>query len=390
MAKSFTQILYKIHSWLGLFNGLWLIILGLSGSMLVYYQEIDRWINKDILTVEQQGQRLPVDSLYAIIRTKYPNASGTSIMWLPKKATDCYSFRVYDNAEKKDIYYSWDLYQADINPYTGAIVRAGNYRDFFSFLHWLLTFHYCLQMGTPGMLVITIAGILLFVNIITGIILYRKHFLKAMMFRAPVQWKNWRTGTSGLHRYIGVWSLFFNIVIFYSGLLMNWTVFDNQTWVAPKPQPKNIGAYASIDRMIHQVDSVYPGLSVKYVYIPFNKSFDGYINEENVLVTGNIPGTPTIFPDGSSQVSFNPNSGKIVKTKNINESIKTMNLLEKWHAVAYSFHIGSFAGTFSRILYLFIGISPALLAVSGFILWWRRARRKPAMAMQEFRRSANQ
>lgn len=370
------KTLFKIHSWLGLFNGVWLIILGISGSLLVYYVEIDRYINSEVLTVEKTGERLPVDSLYKIVRAKHPEASGTNITYFPKDENDCYSFRLYDNAKIKSNYYSWDLYQVDINPYTGKIVREGFYRDFVSFLHWLHTFHYSLQMGTPGLLIITIAGILLFINIITGIIVYRKYFFKAMIFRAPVQWKNWRTGASGLHRYIGVWSLFFNIVIFYSGLQMNWTVFDKKTWVTPVEQPKNLKPYTSIDKLIAKTDSIFPGFKIEYLYIPFNTQFDGYINEANILVSGHLKNASSIFPTSSSYVQFDPNTGEIKEVYNIEKEYKKMNLVEKWNAIAYTFHVGSFWGHFSRILYLFIGLSPGILSITGFMLWLRRKKRQ--------------
>ncbi|MBZ5858734.1 PepSY domain-containing protein [Flavihumibacter profundi] len=40
--------------------------------------------------------------------------------------------------------------------------------------------------------------------------------------------------------------------------------------------------------------------------------------------------------------------------------------------MAYSFHVGSFAGSYSKVLYLFVGLSPAILSITGFMLWWRR------------------
>jgi uncharacterized iron-regulated membrane protein len=368
--------IFKIHSWLGLFNGVWLLLLGLSGSLLVYYVEIDRYINSDILCVEKTGERLSVDTLYKIVRSRHPDASGTNITFFPKTENDCYSFRLYDNAKIKSNYYSWDLYQVDINPYTGEIVREGYYRDFVSFLHWLHTFHYSLQMGTPGMLIVTIAGILLFINILTGVIIYRKYILKALIFRAPVQWKNWRTGTSGLHRYIGVWSLLFNIVIFYSGLQMNWTVFDKQTWATPQAQPKNTQPYANIDDIIRKTDSIFPGFKIEYFYIPYNTQFDGYINEADIIASGHLPNASGIFPTSASYVAFKANSGQVTRIYNITEESKKMNAIEKWNAIAYTFHVGSFWGEFSRVLYIFVGLSPGILSITGFMLWLRRKKRQ--------------
>lgn len=230
------QKTFKLHSWLGLFNGAWMVILGISGALLVYYHEIDRFINKSTLTVTQQQHRLPVDSLYKIVWAKCPLASGTNILHFPQNKTDCYSFRVYISDASKPITHWWDTYNIDINPYNGAILREGYYRDISSsFMHWLLNFHWSLNAGPVGLLIVAIAGLLLFANIITGIIIYRKYFFKALLFKAPVKWSNWRTGTSGLHRYIGVWSIVFNILIFYSGHQMTWNSFDRSNYQKERP-----------------------------------------------------------------------------------------------------------------------------------------------------------
>lgn len=365
--------IFKIHSWLGLFNGIWMLILGVSGSLLVYYQEIDHWLNKDILTVMPIEHLLPIDSLYKIVRAKLPEADGTNIIHFPNNKTDCLSFRVYVTDGNKPITHWWDTYNIDIDPYTGKILREGYYRDISSsFMHWLLNFHWSLNLGPPGLLIVAIAGILLCLNIITGIIIYRKYFFKAMIFRAPVQWRNWRTGTSGLHRYIGVWSLVFNILIFYSGLQMNWSAFDKTTWLSPTPLEKNNEPYASLDKMMFEAKKIYPAFEIKYFYIPFCKKVENGLNTQNISASGDIPGTPSIIPHGSSNVNFNPNTGEVLSKSNVNEEMKKKNLWEKFSSITYSFHVGSFAGEFSRILYIFIGLAPAFLSISGFMLWYRR------------------
>jgi uncharacterized iron-regulated membrane protein len=370
------QNIFKLHSWLGLFNGVWLLILGVSGSLLVYYHEIDRWLNKDVLTVVEKEHRLSVDSLCKIVRARQPDANGTNIIHFPTSKTDCYSFRIYSSDGSKSITHWWETYNIDIDPYSGKILREGYYRDIRkSFMHWLLNFHWSLNAGPPGLLVIALAGLLLFLNIITGVIIYRKYFFKALAFRAPIQWKNWRTGTSGLHRYIGVWSLLFNVLIFYSGLQMNWNAFDKETWIPPKVMEHNNEKYASIDKMIADVQNIYPGFEAKYFYIPFTKTIVGGINTENARAMGNIPGTASIIPESSSSVAFNINTGAVIEKKNINEEIKKMSWWGKFNAIVYSFHVGSFAGSFSRILYVFIGLTPALLSISGFMLWWRRKKK---------------
>lgn len=372
MAKVISKKIFTLHSWLGLLNGIWLLILGISGSLLVYGQELDRWLNKDILTVAPRVQALPLDTLYKIARKAHPEASGMNVGWFPRSPTDCYTFRLYDMAAKESMFRWVDLYNVDMDPYTGKILREGYYRDFSSFIHWTHTLHYSLHLGMPGILLIAIAGILLFASVITGLFIYRKYFFKVLVFRAPVKWKNWRTVTSGLHRYIGVWSLLFNILIFYSGLQMNWVAFDGKAWQPPAISEINNEPYANIDQMKLDAGKIFPGFKVKYIYIPFTRKTGNEISIGNAVVSGDIPGTPSIIPRGSSSVSFDIKTGAVVNKVDINEEMKKKNIGEKFNAIAYSFHVGSFAGAFSRVLYVFIGLAPAFLSLSGFMLWWRR------------------
>ena len=369
------QTIFTIHSWLGLVNGFWLLILGLTGSLFVYTEELDEWINRDVLRAAPAETRLTYDSLSRIVRHQFPLAMGANVIRFPRKADESVGFRVYVEDGSKPMKDWSQMYFIDLDPYSGRILRKGNYASVGdSFLFWSSSFHWSLNYGQVGILIITLAGILLFANILTGIIVYRKYFFKAMIFRAPVHWRNWRTGTSGLHRYVGVWALVLNILIFYSGLQMTWSVFSKEGWQHPVAGTPNSGPYASIDMMMDETQRVFPGFEMKYFYIPFTKVVIDGVDLGSASAMGRIPGTPAIIPLSRSTVTFDIHTGAVIEKVNANERLAALNWWEKFNFVAYSFHAGTFAGEFSRVLYVIIGLTPALLAFSGFMLWWRRKR----------------
>lgn len=367
------QYIFKIHSWLGLANGIWLLILGITGSLYVYAKELDEWINKDLLKATPAETRLPYDSLYKIVRNQYPGAMGTNIMRFHQHKDESVQFRVYVEDGTQPMARWSKMYFVDIDPYSGKILRNGDHDQLSdSFLFWMEKLHWSLNFGPIGVLIITLAGVLVFLNIITGVIIYRKYFLPAMIFRAPLQWKNWRTISSGLHRYIGVWSLVLNLLIFYSGLQMTWNIFSKDSWQPPVAMTPVQGSLASVDKMMEETARIFPGFEMKYFYIPFRS---GIINGNDYGIAtamGRIPGTPYIIPLSRSSVSFNIHTGEVVEKKNANEEIAKMNWWDQFNYVAYSFHAGTFAGEFSRILYVVVGLLPSILAFTGFLLWWRR------------------
>lgn len=365
--------IYKIHSWLGLINGVWLLLLGISGSLLVYYHEIDRFINKDQLTVTPQNYTLPIDSLINIVKHRIPNSRGANILHFPNSPNDTYEFRVYIQDGSKDIIHWWETYNIDINPYTGQIVREGYYRDIkVSFMNWLLNFHWSLHLGPIGELIIAMAGILLFINIVTGLIVYKKYIIKVFLFSAPIKWSNWRMASSGLHRYVGVWALFFNMLIFYSGVQMNWSAFKPNVWKPPVVISHSFEKYYPIDSLQLKVQKKYPGFVTHYLYVPFVKRRFGKEVDEVISFQGYIPGTPSVVPESASKIDFDPYTGEMIKAMNINEKLATLNYWDQFNEIVYSFHVGSFAGSFSRVLYIFVGLTPAILSITGFMLWWRR------------------
>lgn len=38
----------------------------------------------------------------------------------------------------------------------------------------------------------------------------------------------------------------------------------------------------------------------------------------------------------------------------------------------FPLHIGAYGGVWMRIFYIFIGFTPAVLAVTGFVIWWSK------------------
>ena len=370
-----TRKLFTLHSWLGLVNGVLLLFLGITGALLVYTTELDAWINKDILTVQPVGEKLGIDSLYKVVRAKHPTAIGTTIIRFPTGKNDCISFRVYEEDGTKPMRKWSEMFYMDLDPYTGRILREGSYSDIQgSFLMWASVFHWNLQLGNAGVLIVTIAGLLLFLNILTGIVIYRRYLFKVMIFRAPVKWNNWRTATSTIHRYIGVWCIVLNILIFYSGLQMTWGSLSKDYYQKPAPIQYNYKGYASIDKMMDEVQKIYPGFKVKYFFIPFSRMVVNGANLGHASEMGTIPGTPSIIPISSSHVDFDINTGKVVTKVNANEELAKKDVWDKFNFVAYSFHAGTFMGQFSRVLYVFVGLTPAMLALSGFMLWFRKTR----------------
>ncbi|KQS27811.1 PepSY domain-containing protein [Dyadobacter sp. Leaf189] len=354
--------LFRLHSWLGLVTGVFLILLGLSGSVLVFRTELDALANRELLHVSNAGNKLPADALmrcYEKITGKYPNLDG--IAWLNPDAGpgEAYNFRIYFNDARLLTY---DLALISFNPYTGVILREGPATDFTpSFIEWLFQFHFSFQLGMPGAALTAIFGITMLLSLLTGMVVYKKMIWKVLTFRISINWKNWRTISSGLHRIVGVWSLLFNAVIFFTGFWMNLFAFEAKTWEKElAPARPNTVMQIPADEMYLNALHAMPDLEPTHVYLPTQP-------ERKFEVRGYHQGQWKIW-GASNSVRFDQQTGELLKITRLAD--KSVN--ERIEAAVQPVHVGNFGGFWVKIFYVILGLTPGLLAVSGFLLWWRR------------------
>lgn len=361
--NSTTKLAFSLHSWLGLISGIFLLMLGLSGSALVFLKEIDHVLNVDLLTVQPMGQRHSLDSIYRKIGHDHPHLAG--IAWLNPDAAsnDAYEFRLYQNDGKLSTY---DLGMISLNPYTGETLREGNLKDMKSgFMHWLIQFHWSFQLGIPGLLLATIFGITMLLSTITGFIIYRKYIWKVLIFRVGIKWNNWRTISSGLHRIIGVWALVFNVVIFFTGFWMNKFSMDSSYWQKQKVSaPANTFAVHPMDQMLMTARKSMPDLIIENIYLPTQPGKD-------FRISGRVKDQPAVFEKGNS-VSVDPSTGAVKSV----ERLSNKDLWEKIEATFFALHVGSFGGLPVKILYVIVGMLPGLLSITGALLWWRKVKKR--------------
>lgn len=83
-----------------------------------------------------------------------------------------------------------------------------------------------------------------------------------------------------------------------------------------------------------------------------------------------------IHPVGMNFISIDPFQGRVLRVEADARAGWATRLLN----LRYPLHIGVWGGFVSRVLHVFLGLTPALLFVSGFLMWWNRlsARRRRA------------
>jgi sulfite reductase (NADPH) flavoprotein alpha-component len=132
----FKKTFFQIHWFLGITAGLILSLMGVTGAIYSYEQQILEWINQDSYVVQAQAQpKLTPVQLYQHFSTQDPDIKINSIT-IAKDPTASSTVNIAKEGERRG-------YNMMVNPYTAQVLPEIKGRGFFQFvqqLHRTLTF----------------------------------------------------------------------------------------------------------------------------------------------------------------------------------------------------------------------------------------------------------
>ncbi|MGA9652002.1 PepSY-associated TM helix domain-containing protein [Pedobacter sp.] len=353
---------FKLHGWLGLLAGLFFLFYGITGSLLMFRGDLDRYFNAELHELKPIGKAIGADSIYRNLVRTHPNLKKIVLHDFPINRYDSYEFMAYKNEQELTENY---LYYICVDPYSGKILREGSYSGLQpSFFRWLYSLHYSLQLGRPGKLFSGVIGLVMLLSLLTGLVVYRKHFWDALRFRAGLNFKNSRTAVSSLHRIIGVWAMLFTALLFFTGFWMDKEHFSPSSWKI-NPPIKNILVGVNIDSLVSRSKKLIKGFEPIAVNIPTTPGIP-------VQVRGHMPSSGNFLYRGkASGFFFDQDSGKLLKTTIIEKEL----FAARFEAWVYQLHIGAFGGNLLRWFYVLLGLLPGFLSITGGILWLKRKKR---------------
>jgi len=353
------QTVWKAHSLLGIVAGLGLLVIGLTGSALMFSREIDGFLRPGVVRVEPGPARLPMDELIARVTTAFPSLQLTGWALFPRdpSASDRAWLKVPDQE-------AW-LY-AQVDPYGGKILsRPAESGDHFT--GWLLELHHSLLADHAGMLAAGIFAVILVLSGLTGAWLHR-NFLRNLL---RLRWgASARILFSDLHKFVGIASLAFNLVLGFTGAWWNLShLLGHLAGNAPPAAASGAPAAerASIDAMMTKAKSLIAGFTTHYLSFP--ETGDGLVS-----LHGQHGGASPFRGLYGSQIDFDAGSGAVREVRDLRDD-------SAWAQIRDSFmplHYGSFGGWPVRILWCLGGLAPGTLAVTGFVIWRNRRRARPS------------
>jgi uncharacterized iron-regulated membrane protein len=358
--RTIRSLAFSLHRYIGLTVGLILVIVGLTGSLLVFQKELDSiLVKQQFEQVIPRSQTVSLDVVTNNVTQAYANQPEWKIaQYVFYYDPDIYRVRL-QNSEEQQL-------EVFVNAYTGKILgdRLRN-QSFFGRVYEL---HYALLAGSIGFVIVGIAGLLMCILTITGLIL----------------WSGWRNLISGLkiklnastkrknydiHQVVGIIALLGLTFTGFTGWIWN---FYPQTEPAIyaltfTPQPPEVKSKVTgkasllVSEIVQQASATIPESTLTSISVPTKPAevFSVYLKQ---------PQDAQYF---ANKVDIDRYSGEVLQVINS----KTAKLGDRILNAFVPMHYGTFGGLPTRILYVFVGLSPTILLMTGFVMY--RLRRRP-------------
>jgi uncharacterized iron-regulated membrane protein len=357
--KKIRHTIVSTHRYLGLLVGLILVIVGLTGSLLVFQHEIDDWaIQQQFGAIVATDRKLSPAILIDNVKTAYavgeasplenrPNWQIGELRMLPDR--EIYRVRLNrpDNTQ-------WEVF---VNPYTGKVM--GDRQRETSLFGLLLHLHYELLAGNTGMIIVGIAALFLCILTITGTILWSGW--RKLWLGFKINWKAHPIRVNyDLHKVAGIISAIFLGAIAFTGFCWNFYDYSEPAIYAATFTPKPTEVKSTII-------SGQPTLALADILTRSNAAMPNSINtfigfpkkpEDVFQIFKQVPGDSEHF---NSYVKLDRYTGKILQVQDSRTAKLGDRILNSFTPI----HYGTFGGLPTRILYVFVGIAPLMLFITG-------------------------
>jgi uncharacterized iron-regulated membrane protein len=350
-------VVLKLHLWLGVSAAIFLAILGLTGSVTAFENDIDHWLHPGLYYVQVRPQVLPEADLIRTVEQRFA----------PARVVMAHIFRQRDLAQVMQLN---DRSTVLISPYDGhilaRIVGPSTTQKIIGYIHQLHTHlvpdpRSAPRAATIGVVIVQIAGYILCLLVILGAILWWRTKRTSIAWKAP-----WFRISFDAHHAIGIYSALFLFIAALTGVLVERG--DLITRLTHSPEPTRFPQFQSgvaagatpisVDRAEQIALAAIPGTTVTDVQIP--------LNPKGVFIV--VLRVPEETSEAAhSYIFVDQYSGKVLHAVNF--------LTEPGYRVIRfnrSIHTGDVWGTPGHILVSLSSLMLVVMVVTGLVIWLKK------------------
>lgn len=354
------RALFQIHLWTGIIVGIYAILIGVTGSVLVFseelhHAEVAQWRH---VPVPSNAQYASVDQWVASAR-KATGPGGNFNLTFPEQPGETVQVNLYRGNTGT---------VAFVNPYTAEVLGMKT-NDGSGLLRLTERFHSNLLLARTGRLINGFGAIALLLMALTGIIIWwpgRRLVRQRLTIKFAA---NWKRINFDFHHAVGFWGMLGFSLLCVTGAWFTWPQFFRNTvagwgYTVTPPQRVVVQRPAGADKLplselIAAADAAVSGSPVSRVNMPSGATEPVRLNKAGV-------GQP--FHRTATTVTVNPYTKEVLRVDSLASKASGDRILS-WMG---PLHTGNFGGMTVKVIWFLLGLTMPALFISGFIMWWQR------------------
>lgn len=377
--KARRKLWLQVHLYLGLFAGAILVIIGLTGSILAFWHEIDAWLNPDLYQVEMAkggtATQRPLAEMISAAQAAMPVGAKLLNIDYPHRPGTTFTLSF---APAETVPGEYEYLNAFVDPYTAKVQGT---RIFYSaanpfencFVGLMFKLHYNLLLGdTPGMTIVGILAVLLLISVLTGLILWwplTGEWRQAFTLKRHTSPERFNFD---LHKTTGIYTALVLLAVLFSGVYFN--LQDQFVWLVNRFSPvtdiykmrsksHEVSTPITPDAAIAAATRFYPEGRINYI--------GGLADTAGAyrVCWKEVPSLQRYIIDARC-VAIDQYTGEILLTYDP-ASGTAGDIFIQWQ---WPLHSGQAFGMSGRILVCLSGLACPVLYVTGFIRWRQKRR----------------
>jgi len=369
------KAIFQVHLWTGVLVGLYVFVVCVTGAALVFRIDLQRALHPDLFT-PAVGTPADAATILESVRGAFP---GDRVSGIDAPTTVRPTYLAY-------VVRGGTFLTLLVDPVSGRVLGELPQK---SLVRTVQDLHFDLLAGRTGRVVNGAGALLLLGLCLSGLVIWwpgipnwRRGF--TIDFR-----RNWKRITWDLHSATGIWTVAMMAMWAITGIYFAFpTQFRTAVnamsplTVVATPQSDSAGSNAAPPTwraLIAMASERIPDQHVARVVTPY----DG---KAAFLVMFSPVAPYSAGGAALTSVYLDQYTGEVLEAA-ANTDRSVGDVIMRWIA---PLHVGNFSGNGVRAAWLILGLSPPLMFVTGFIMWWTRvarprlrATRRPTTVNQE-------
>ncbi len=352
-----------VHKWSSLISTVFLLMLCLTGLPLIFHHEIDEALgySPQPAAVAPGTPKAPIDKISAEALATAPGKVVQYVSWDKDEPGLVFVFTnsAPDGDPEKAVIRTFDAYSGKVLGQVGVGPML-----------IVLKLHVDMFAGQPGKLFLGGMGLLMFVAVVSGVVLYWP-FTRRLQFSTVRTGKSRRVAWLDWHNLIGVTTVVWVSVVGLTGVINTWAELLFEQWkstelaamVAPyagKPPPTYL---ASLDRVIDNAKIATPGMTPAFIAFPGTP----FSSSHHFAVF--MRGDTTLTARVSKPVLVDGETGAASEVRDLPLYLKAL-------LISQPLHFGDYGGMVLKIIWAVLDVLSIIVLGSGLYLWWVKRRKE--------------